>query len=150
MRKTAIAILMALLLLIAFNVSSSAAAPNEFMIGLNSGYPYTLLELEFEYKNGPWAGGTDVAWAGGAMEMGIFGRYYVPLGLGFDFYAAVNPGMVIVFSSVPPSVKGTIKVGPGFDFKWEHLRVGLEGGMLYIFGHTTPNFYIKGGLGVLF
>ncbi|MCK7488789.1 MAG: hypothetical protein MZU97_27305 [Bacillus subtilis] len=71
-------------------------------MSLNGGYPITLGELELEYKNGPWAGGIHTTFVGAGIEMGMFGRYYVPLGAGFNFYVAVNPSMIVMFT---PSVR---------------------------------------------
>ncbi|MBP7110400.1 MAG: hypothetical protein KBB09_02365 [Firmicutes bacterium] len=150
MKKAWLALAVAAVLALSLGGTASAAVPGDFTLGINAGYPYLLTELELEYKYGPWAGGLDTAWIGNGMEISIFGRYYVPLGLGFDFYAAVNPGLVMLFYTSPATLVGTIKAGPGFDYRWKHLRVGLEGGILYRFGAPSPNFYLKLGLGYIF
>ncbi len=150
MKKASLALAIAALFIFSMSLTASAAIPGNFTLGINAGYPYLLTELELEYKNGPWAGGLDAAWVGNGMEISAFGRYYVPLGAGFNFYAAVNPGLVMLFYTSPATLVGTIKAGPGFDYRWKHLRVGLEGGILYRFGAPAPNFYVKGGLGYIF
>ncbi len=146
MKKSILVMLFVTLTVLAIAGNASAAVPGEFTLSLNGGYPITLGELELEYKNGPWAGGIHTTFVGPGIEMGMFGRYYVPLGAGFNFYAAVNPSMIVMFT---PEVRGLIKVGPGFDFRWKHLRVGIEGGLLYFFGGKLF-FYTKLGLGVIF
>lgn len=150
MKKASLIIAIGALLILPLGIATSAAIPGNFTLGINAGYPYLLTELEFEYKNGPWAGGADVAWIGPGLEISAFGRYYVPLGAGFNFFAVLNPGMLIITSETPVEVRGTIKAGPGFDFRWKHLRVGIDGGLLYIFGSSDPRFYVKGGLGYIF
>lgn len=146
MKKSILVMLFVTLTVLAIAGNASAAVPGEFTLSLNGGYPITLGELELEYKNGPWAGGMHTTFVGPGIEMGMFGRYYVPLGAGFNFYAAVNPSMIVMFT---PEVRGLIKVGPGFDFRWKHLRVGIEGGLLVFFGGKLF-FYTKLGLGVRF
>lgn len=148
MRKTAIILVATVLItMMAFQAAAAPVAP-EYTIGLNSGFPYDLLELEFEYKKGAWAGGAAFAWCGSAVELAAFSRYYVPLGLGFNFYTSVEPGVIIPFSA---DVLGSVKIGPGFDFRWKHLRIGVDGGLLMMY-RTSIGFtgYVKGGFGVRF
>jgi hypothetical protein len=148
LKRAYVVALMVLIAIAVFTGAAGAEIPGEFTLSINAGYPITLGELELEYKNGPWAGGVNTAFVGSGIEMGMFGRYYVPLGAGFNFYVSLNPSMVVTFAS-PPEIKGLIKAGPGFDFRWQHLRVNLEGGVFYIIP-TTFTFYFKGGLGVIF
>lgn len=146
MRRTLV-LLIAILTVALVTLGASAAVPGEFTLSLGGGYPITLGELELEYKNGPWAGGVHTTFVGSGIEMGMFGRYYVPLGKGFNFYASLNPSLVITFTQ---SVRGIIKAGPGFDYRWKHLRVGIEGGIFYIFGASTPMGYGKASIGYIF
>ncbi len=146
MRKTLVS-LIAIMAVALASIGASATVPGEFTLSLGGGYPLTLGELELEYKNGPWAGGIHTTFVGTGMDIGLFGRYYVPLGKGFNFYAALNPSMVVLFAG---GVRGIIKAGPGFDYRWKHLRVGIEGGIFYIFGATTPMGYGKASIGYIF
>lgn len=156
MRKYAIVTAMAVILVM-FAASASMAAP-EMSISVNSGYSFTWGELEFEYKTDPMAFGAQLGYGWSLLELGAFGRYYLPLNQYFNippeyrlsFFGSVTPSLLLDVS--PPVNAGFgLKVGPGLDFRWTQLRVYLELGYRFGWmGMTYHGFYSKGGVGYIF
>lgn len=156
----------ALLALIAVSSSISraeAAIPGDLTLGLNIGYPLGL-ELELEYKYEMVAGGFYSGlfmhdldkmideWHTEWEAIGLFGRFYMPIGKGFDFYLGFSTSIMAINCGLFPDWQYTwiVKVGPGFDYRWEHLRLGLEGGFLYSLEPNFKSFYVKAGVGLIF
>lgn len=129
------------------------------MLGCNIGLPTAQLQLDFEYKNGAWAGGINTSigmswldWDKYHMEIGLLVRYYITLDSSNSFYITVDPLLVTgLYYLDSPLVKFGFKVGVGFDRRLKYLRYALEGGFQYYPEKYFQNyFYVQFGLGYLF
>ncbi len=132
---------------------SMAATPYQTTLSLNSGYSYTLGELELEFKSNRWASGATVGYGWSNLEIGLFGRYYIPLNpissqVNWNLFLSVTPSLLIRPAQTPMLGFG-IKAGPGIDLRWGHLRVAVEGGYRWstIYNHGG---YAKVGIGYIF
>lgn len=156
MRKVALIASLAVIMML-FTASTTLAEAPEMSININSGYSFTWVELELEYKTDPFAFGAQVGYGYG-LEIGAFGRYYFPLNSYLNIpaeyrlsvFAGITPSLLLDF--VPSFGAGFgLKVGPGIDFRWNQLRVYIEGGYMFdtLWGPSHGG-YGKAGIGYIF
>lgn len=154
-RPVLTAILASMIVLMA---ASASLAQHQITLGANGGYTFSWAELELEYKINDLGFGAQFGFGYGRVELAGFGRYYFPLNellnlapeYELNLYAGVTPSLLIDF--LPSSAIGFgLKVGPGIDFRWDHLRVGAEMGYRFdtIWG-ISHGFYTKAGIGYRF
>ena len=154
MKKVALIASLAVIMML-FTASTTLAEAPEMSININSGYSFTWVELELEYKTDPFAFGAQVGYG---LEIGAFGRYYFPLNSYLNIpaeyrlsvFAGITPSLLLDF--VPSFGAGFgLKVGPGIDFRWNQLRVYIEGGYMFdtLWGPSHGG-YGKAGIGYIF
>jgi len=152
-KRTAIIAGLVILIALMSATVSMAATPFQTTLSLNSGYSYTLGELELEFKSNSWASGVAVGYGWTNLEISAFGRYYIPLNpvssdVNWNLFLTATPSLLIR-PAQSPGIGFGIKVGPGIDLRWRHLRLAVEGGYRWstIYGHGG---YAKVGIGYIF
>lgn len=152
-----IVLIASLAVLSIFANASSSMAANQLTLGVNGGWSYSWGELELEYKMDDVAFGVQAGLGTSVIELGAFGRYYLPL----NSYFNIAPEYELsLFAGISPSFLTRLgqtdlgfgfKAGPGIDFRWQHLRIMYELGYgfetLWEIGH---HFYTKAGIGYRF
>lgn len=155
MKRLIIVTSLVLSLLLAASFSSMAA--NQITLGVNGGWSYTWGELELEFKFDEFAFGAQVGLGTGVIEVGAFGRYYYQLNehinlapeYELSLFAELSPSLLIDF--LPVELGFGIKVGPGIDFRWQHLRVMVQIGYGFeTLGTPASHFFTKAGIGYRF
>lgn len=156
MRRSVITAILAVAIVLM--AASASLAQHQITLGANGGYTFSWAELELEYKINDLGFGAQFGFGYGRVELAGFGRYYFPLNelinlapeYELNLYAGLTPSVLLDFIPVFEAGFG-LKVGPGIDFRWDHLRVGAELGYRFdtIYG-ISHGFYTKAGIGYRF
>lgn len=153
--KAIICLIVTILFLVTGSVYAEDSGQLSLSLTAGNAADVPALELELEYKNGPWAAAIHAGYVGGiyagGFEIGLLGRYCVDLSKGWDFYILLNPSVVVIYNE-GPNVTFLAELGPGIEYRSRHFRMSLDIGPSFGISpfDTFIFFFAKLGIGYIF